>query len=175
MNATRLINVSNRLPIIVEKEGQELRVQRSPGGLASAVEAMWRGRAGIWIGWSGSEDDPRLGEFSRRLPKRQYQMRNVALTAEEISKFYSGLRTRLSGRCSMTCRRRAILIPPTGKRTSRSMENSPRRWQKWRVRKRCGVGARLSPDAGGETSAAARCAKPDGLLPSYSVSCAGCF
>ena len=89
MNATRLINVSNRLPIIVEKEGQELKVQRSPGGLASAVEAMWRGRAGIWIGWSGSEDDPRLGDVvARASQERQSRMRNVPLTAEEISKFY---------------------------------------------------------------------------------------
>jgi len=91
MNATRLINVSNRLPIIVEKEGQELKVQRSPGGLASAVEAMWRGRAGIWIGWSGSEDDPRLGDVvAQASQERQYRMRNVPLTAEEISKFYCG-------------------------------------------------------------------------------------
>ena len=66
MNATRLINVSNRLPIVIDKDGEDLKLQRASGGLATAVEAMWKGRAGIWVGWSGIDDDPRLPEVLRR-------------------------------------------------------------------------------------------------------------
>ena len=91
MNATRLINVSNRLPIVIDKDGEDLRLQRASGGLATAVEAMWKGRAGIWVGWSGIDDDPRLPEvLAQASRERQYQMRSVSLTAEEISKFYNG-------------------------------------------------------------------------------------
>ncbi len=91
MNATRLINVSNRLPIVIDKDGEDLKLQRASGGLATAVEAMWKGRAGIWVGWSGIDDDPRLPEvLAQASRERQYQMRSVSLTAEEISKFYNG-------------------------------------------------------------------------------------
>ncbi len=49
----RVINVSNRLPILIRKHASGARVERSSGGLATALEAGWRDRPGIWIGWAG--------------------------------------------------------------------------------------------------------------------------
>ena len=68
------------------------RVERSSGGLATALEAGWRDRPGVWIGWAGRERrihqvDPLLVKASKN---RSYTLRSVALTQEEIAKFYSG-------------------------------------------------------------------------------------
>src|SRR5512141_3352157 len=88
---TRLINVSNRLPLSIEKDGEVLKVLRASGGLATAVEAMWRGRAGTWIGWAGVDDDGRMAEVLEKMSQeRHYQMRSVLLSAEEVAKFYCG-------------------------------------------------------------------------------------
>jgi len=48
----RLINVSNRLPVVVKKYAGGARVERSPGGLARAIDAAWRHQQGVWIGWA---------------------------------------------------------------------------------------------------------------------------
>ena len=88
---TKLINVSNRLPISIEKDGDTLKVLRASGGLATAVEAMWRGRAGTWIGWAGVDDDGRMAEVLEKMSQdRHYRMRSVLLSAEEVAKFYCG-------------------------------------------------------------------------------------
>ena len=87
----RVINVSNRLPILIRKHAGGARVERSSGGLATALEAGWRDRPGVWIGWAGGTPnqhvDPLLIKASRN---RSYTLRSVALTEEEIAKFYSG-------------------------------------------------------------------------------------
>jgi len=87
----RVINVSNRLPILIRKHAGGARVERSSGGLATALEAGWRDRPGVWIGWAGSTPnqhvEPLLVKASRN---RSYTLRAVALTEEEIAKFYSG-------------------------------------------------------------------------------------
>src|SRR3990172_5553276 len=51
---TRLVVVSNRLPFLVAEGsggGGEVRVERSPGGLAAAVEPALRRNGGTWVGW----------------------------------------------------------------------------------------------------------------------------
>jgi trehalose 6-phosphate synthase len=87
----RVINVSNRLPILIRKHASGARVERSSGGLATALEAGWRDRPGVWIGWAGGtanhQVDPLLVKASKN---RSYTLRSVALTQEEIAKFYSG-------------------------------------------------------------------------------------
>ena len=49
----RVINVSNRLPVLIRKYASGARVERSSGGLATALEAGWRDQRGVWIGWAG--------------------------------------------------------------------------------------------------------------------------
>jgi alpha,alpha-trehalose-phosphate synthase [UDP-forming] len=87
----RVINISNRLPILIRKHASGARVERSSGGLATALEAGWRDRPGVWIGWAGgtanNQVDPLLLKASK---SRAYTLRSVALTEEEIAKFYSG-------------------------------------------------------------------------------------
>jgi trehalose 6-phosphate synthase len=88
----RLIIVSNRLPISVLRQGDGTRVEPSPGGLATALSAVWSSRSnGLWIGWPGNADggniDPLLEKAARHEP---YDLQAVSLNEQEIAKFYIG-------------------------------------------------------------------------------------
>jgi alpha,alpha-trehalose-phosphate synthase [UDP-forming] len=87
----RVINVSNRLPVLVRKYAGGTRLERSSGGLATALEAGWRDQPGVWIGWAGTGPDEQIEPLLvRAAHRRSYTLRSVALTDEEIAKFYSG-------------------------------------------------------------------------------------
>ena len=90
-SAVRLINVSNRLPVVIKRQVGGLRAERSSGGLASALESAWRQQPGVWIGWAGTtqnhEVEQLIAKASRRRP---YNLLPVPLSEEEVSKFYSG-------------------------------------------------------------------------------------
>ncbi len=91
-NNGRLIIVSNRLPISVLRQGNGARVEPSPGGLATALSAVWSSHTdGLWIGWPGNKFslnvDPLLEKASRNEP---YNLQAVTLNEEEIAKFYIG-------------------------------------------------------------------------------------
>src|SRR4249920_2858360 len=87
----RVINVSNRLPVLIRKHAGGARVERSSGGLATALEAGWRHQRGVWIGWAGTSPDQQIEPLLLRASKtRSYTLRSVSLTEDEIAKFYSG-------------------------------------------------------------------------------------
>jgi len=88
----RLILVSNRLPVALQRQGDSLRVEPSPGGLATALSAVWNNyKDGVWIGWPGAEVDVDIQSLLDKVSKDQpYQLRSVVLTAQEIEKFYAG-------------------------------------------------------------------------------------
>jgi trehalose 6-phosphate synthase len=87
----RVINVSNRLPILVRKHAGRARVERSSGGLATALEAGWRDQPGIWIGWAGTGPGDNIDALLARASEGHgYSLRSVPLSQEEITKFYSG-------------------------------------------------------------------------------------
>jgi trehalose 6-phosphate synthase/phosphatase len=58
----RLLLVSNRLPISVEKRRGKLRFEPSVGGLATALGAFYKSRPSVWIGWPGIELEKITGE-----------------------------------------------------------------------------------------------------------------
>ncbi len=87
----RLINVSNRLPVSIKKTASGMRVERSSGGLATALESVWQDQPGVWIGWAGiAEGQPVKELLARASRRRSHELRDVTLTAEEVDKFYSG-------------------------------------------------------------------------------------
>ena len=88
----RLINISNRLPVSLRKHAGSYRLERSSGGLATALDSVWSQQPGIWIGWAGNSNkqaaaDLLLARASRRRP---YTLQPVDLSEEEVAKFYSG-------------------------------------------------------------------------------------
>src|ERR1700736_487086 len=87
----RVIHVSNRLPILVRTHAGRTRVERSSGGLATALEAGWRDQPGVWIGWAGTGPGEHIEPLLTKASQgRSYTLRSVPLSLDEIAKFYSG-------------------------------------------------------------------------------------
>jgi alpha,alpha-trehalose-phosphate synthase [UDP-forming] len=87
----RLINVSNRLPVVIKKAAGGARVERSSGGLATALESSWRQQPGVWIGWAGTTQNQEVEQLVSKASRRStYRLQPVSLSEDEIAKFYSG-------------------------------------------------------------------------------------
>jgi trehalose 6-phosphate synthase/phosphatase len=54
---TRLVVVSNRLPLTMRKVNERWTSEKSSGGLVSAMNPLLRRNPGIWIGWSGGSGE----------------------------------------------------------------------------------------------------------------------
>jgi len=89
----RLISVSNRLPVSLRKYAGGYRLERSSGGLATALDSAWCSQPGIWIGWAGNDSDkqPAVDQLLARASlRRPYTLDPISLSQEEVAKFYSG-------------------------------------------------------------------------------------
>ena len=90
-NARHLVVVSNRLPVKMEKQGEDWQVTPSHGGLVTALNPVLQRSHGTWIGWNGAEYDDQvdraLEDASRHLP---YHLKGVPLTEEEEDLYYRG-------------------------------------------------------------------------------------
>jgi len=53
----RLLIVSNRLPVTIEKRKDGLHFPQSPGGLATGLGSFYRSYDSMWIGWPGITSD----------------------------------------------------------------------------------------------------------------------
>ena len=69
----RLINVSNRLPVLIRKRAGGIRVERSSGGLATALDAAWREEPGIWIGWAGASQSQGVDQLLAKASRSRSQ------------------------------------------------------------------------------------------------------
>ena len=84
---SRLIVVSNRLPVALEREGDSWNVKRTAGGLATAMDPILRRAGGLWIGWSGA-DEPPAEDAIHSL--REQSCIAVDLPADLAARFYEG-------------------------------------------------------------------------------------
>ena len=88
---SRLLIVSNRLPVTVARGEGGIEVQRSPGGLATGLVGPHSRSDALWIGWPGDIHD--LDEAGRReLDARLEELRTVPvwLEPDEVKGFYEG-------------------------------------------------------------------------------------
>jgi trehalose 6-phosphate synthase/phosphatase len=89
---SRLIVVSNRLPIILRRTRDGWRAERSTGGLATALVPVLRRNNGIWVGWPGEAPpavDSRRQELLDRWSRRE-RLVAVDLPPEIARGFYEG-------------------------------------------------------------------------------------
>ncbi len=87
----RLVVVSNRLPVEIKHRGGVPRLSRSSGGLATALDSVWRSSHGCWVGWAGTADSRDTEELLAKASRgRSYNLKPVPLSPDEVSKFYSG-------------------------------------------------------------------------------------
>ena len=91
---SRLIVVSNRLPIVLKRgEGGRLQMKSGSGGLVRALVPVLKNRGGMWVGWPGieSENGSDIKEFIANTTKNfGYAFKPVLLSAKEKNEYYSG-------------------------------------------------------------------------------------
>jgi trehalose 6-phosphate synthase/phosphatase len=89
----RLIIVSNRLPVTVEKRKGEISFRGSVGGVATGLGSYHETHESIWVGWAEVSADrldaPARQEISSRLAD-EHSCVPVFLSADDVRDFYHG-------------------------------------------------------------------------------------
>lgn len=86
----RLVIISNRLPVTINRKDGELHYHPSAGGLATGLNSLDQSLERIWIGWPGQEvTDPEEQEVIRK-DLIEEGLVPVFLTQKEISLYYEG-------------------------------------------------------------------------------------
>jgi len=95
-DATRLLIVSNRLPVTATAESGKLRLVEASGGLATGLRGWHRKSEGLWIGWPGelSRFDAALRqELRQKLIDRRVVP--VVLSSDDVERYYDGFSNRV--------------------------------------------------------------------------------
>ncbi|MEA3223752.1 MAG: trehalose-6-phosphate synthase, partial [Thermodesulfobacteriota bacterium] len=88
----RLLIVSNRLPVTIEKKGGGLNFRHSAGGLATGLGAFYREYDSLWIGWPGIVRE-RIKEKEKSIKAKlisDFGCYPVFLSQRDIERFYHG-------------------------------------------------------------------------------------
>ena len=89
-NMARIIIVSNRLPITLNRHDEGLIYHPSAGGLATGLNSLDESINKLWIGWPGHYLDP---GYERDYIEHQFRKDGLCpifLTPDEVSFFYEG-------------------------------------------------------------------------------------
>lgn len=87
---SRLVIVSNRLPITINREAGELHYHPSAGGLATGLNSLDASYNKLWIGWPGVDVTDEWEKESIRADLSQRKLAPVFLTPREIDLYYEG-------------------------------------------------------------------------------------
>src|ERR1041385_5599806 len=90
MRRHALLVVSNRLPFNVESKDGVCRIEKSSGGLVSALLPLLRSNGGTWVGWTGTDDSKRSLWEAFQQRAAPFGMIPVFLTPEEQNSYYRG-------------------------------------------------------------------------------------
>jgi trehalose 6-phosphate synthase/phosphatase len=94
--STRLLIVSNRLPVTIRHETDDtLSVERSSGGLATALSHTHAEMDSLWIGWPGGHF--KAGEPRKRIEqllRHTHRCVPVFLSTQAIQRYYYGFSNR---------------------------------------------------------------------------------
>jgi len=87
----RYLVVSNRLPVVVGREGDDWQIKPASGGLVTALGPIMARRKGLWVGWPGSWDEAPFEQlFEQFSQEHGYRLAAVPLTEEEVELYYQG-------------------------------------------------------------------------------------
>lgn len=90
---SRLLIVSNRLPVSVVKRGKTLRIQPSVGGVATGISSLLqKPYKGLWIGWPGIALEKITAKEKNEIKKylNENNLHPVFLSQSNIDNYYSG-------------------------------------------------------------------------------------
>ncbi len=90
MHGHKTIIISNRLPVKVELQGEDIIYHSSEGGLATGLSCVFADDNCLWIGWSGIPT--KNIQLHSRIDKqlRSQRLIPVMLSQQEINGFYEG-------------------------------------------------------------------------------------
>ncbi|MGE0229432.1 MAG: bifunctional alpha,alpha-trehalose-phosphate synthase (UDP-forming)/trehalose-phosphatase [Dehalococcoidia bacterium] len=86
---SRVLIVSNRLPVTLRVDGDDAFLEPSPGGLATGLASLTESPSTLWIGWPGDLAD--LSERQRADIRADLDRRRlvpIELTREQIQSYY---------------------------------------------------------------------------------------
>ena len=86
---SKTIIVSNRLPVKITQEDNQLFFNSSEGGLATGLGSIYKEKDNIWIGWPGMTIDKNEEEHVTEKLK-DLNLIPVFLEEEEIKRYYEG-------------------------------------------------------------------------------------
>jgi len=89
----RIVFVSNRLPMVLEKGENSWSSRASSGGLVTALVPILKRWGGIWIGWPGitNADAGELRDVFAEFQKQEgYEIAPVPLSTGDYERFYQG-------------------------------------------------------------------------------------
>lgn len=93
MKKGKLIFVSNRLPVTVEKKKEVINYKQSMGGLATGLGSFYQAYDSVWIGWSGTASESITEGEKADIEKKlleEHKSCPVFLTREEVREYYYG-------------------------------------------------------------------------------------
>ena len=88
----RLLLVSNRLPITIEKRKHSFNYRQSVGGLATGLKSVCEHNNGLWIGWCGHSSnslDTQMRKDIESSLMEQFSCIPTFLTKRDVRLFYS--------------------------------------------------------------------------------------
>ena len=89
----RLLIVSNRLPVSIERRRGKLVFQPSLGGLATGLGSFYKSYNSLWIGWPGITVNKKDGDEKEVLEKQlraEFNCQPVFLSQGEVDNYYHG-------------------------------------------------------------------------------------
>jgi trehalose 6-phosphate synthase/phosphatase len=90
---SKIILISNRLPVTIVKDGKGLSYRKSVGGLATGLKSVYSKSNCLWIGWPGLPENV-LDKTEKQQVKgkllKEYRCLPVFLTEEEVDNYYYG-------------------------------------------------------------------------------------
>lgn len=87
---SRLVIISNRLPITVNRRGGELHYHPSAGGLATGLNSLDSSIEKLWIGWPGQDITNDWEKEAIATDLAQRNLVPVFLSQEDIELYYEG-------------------------------------------------------------------------------------
>ncbi len=87
---SRIVIISNRLPVTIEKSQGELLYHPSAGGLATGLNSLDDELPMLWIGWPGQEITDEGEKRSVQKDLEEQGLAPVFLTQQEIELYYEG-------------------------------------------------------------------------------------
>lgn len=93
---SKTIIVSNRLPLSLTINSDEVTAKPSVGGLATGLKSVHRDGNGLWIGWSGLINSEITGPLVPKIEKalEKQKCASVLLSKNEVDNFYFGFSNR---------------------------------------------------------------------------------